>query len=165
MGVYNVKKLLTLFLAPILMLSLCSCLYVDYTYRDAVIASLPKYTSEVFYTSGGFQDYTDYAKYTYDSIPIENFETSEYFSAVTEKDVEEILLYLENFESWVETVGGELKDNYDFDKTVVRVGDFFYIETKYGQPIGDGTYDKFDNYDIYYFDIDAQILYYLHNNI
>ena len=62
-------------------------------------------------------------------------------------------------------IGEELKDNYDFDKNIVSEGDFFYIETKDGEPIGQGTYGKFDNYSVYYFDVDAQILYYFHNNI
>ncbi len=136
-----------------------------YSHQKSVISSLADYESKEFYTSGGFQDYTDYAKYTYDNIKIQDLETSEYFTKTTADDIEEILLHIDDFEGWVETCGGELKENYDFDKTIVTVGDFFYIETKDGEPISQGTYGKFDNYSVYYFDVDAQILYYFHNNI
>ncbi len=154
------KKLGFILSAIMLLLSLCGC-----TYQDPVLASLPEYKNEEFYTSGGFQDFTDYAKYTYDSITVETLESSKYFIVTTDEDMEEILSHIDNFEEWVETIGGELKENYDFDKTVVSEGDYFYIKTKDGEPLGEGTYGKFDNYSVYYFDVDAQILYYFHNNI
>lgn len=154
------KRFGLLLLTLSLLLCLCGCFY-----QDPVIGSLPDYNSRVFYTSGGFQDFTDYAKYYYDAITVQNLDASKYFSAVAAEDVEEILLHIDNFEDWVETIGRELKNGYDFDKTIVTEGDFFYIETKYGEPIGQGTYGKFDNYTVYYFDVDAQILYYFHNNI
>lgn len=135
------------------------------TYQDPILGSLPEYQSKEFYTSGGFQDYTDYAKYTYDFVPFEDLNASKYFTKTTIEDVEEILLHIDNFENWVEVIGDELKENYDFDKTVVSVGDYFYIRTKAGEPIGQGTYGKFSNYTVYYFDVDTKILYYFHNNI
>ena len=154
------KKIVLIILTFVLALGLFGCFYTD-----PVIDSLPDYESKVFYTSGGFQDYTDYAKYTYESITAQDFNDSKYFNAATTEDVEEILLHIENFEGWVDTVGGDLKENYDFDKILVSEGDFFYIKTKSGEPIGQGTYGKFDNYTVYYFDIDTQILYYFHNSI
>ena len=154
------KKIGVLLLAMILLLSLYGCFY-----QDPVLASLPRYQSEVFYTSGGFQDYTDYAKYTYDELSTEKFENSKYFTETSSEDIEEILLYIDDFEQWVEAVSGELEVNYDFDKNVVTEGDFFCIKTKEGQPIGERTYGKFENYTVYYFDIDTQVMYYFHNNI
>ena len=136
-----------------------------YSQQELVIASLPDYESKELYTNDGFQDYTDYAKYTYDNISIQDLESSEYFTITTADDVENIILFIEDFEGWVEACGGELKENYDFDKTIITDGDFFYIDTKEGESIGQGTYGKFDNYSVYYFDVDAQILYYFHNNI
>lgn len=130
----------------------------NHFFADRVLASLPKYESEEFYTSGGFQDYTDYAKYTYKTVPTRDLETSAYFRVTTAEAVEEILSYVENFEGWVEAVGGELKEHYDLDKTVISEGDYFYIALRDEQ-------GKFDNYTVYYFDVDAQILYYFHNNI
>lgn len=136
-----------------------------YSHQKSVISSLPDYESREFYTSGGFQDYTDYAKYFYDSITAQDLESSEHFTVTTDEDVEEILLHIDDFERAVAVTAEELRENYDFDKSIVSEGDFFYIETKEGEPIGQGTYDKFDNYSVYYFDIDAQILYYFHHNI
>lgn len=162
------KKLFIILSAVVLgFVLLLTSIFFGFLYfqQESVIASLPDYESKEFYTIDGFQDYTDYAKYTYDNISIHDLESSEYFSIVTSDDVEEILLYIDDFEGWVEACGGELKENYDFDKYIVSEGDFFYIETKEGEPIGQRTYRKFENYDVYYFDVDAQILYYFHNNI
>ena len=130
-GGKNMKKLGLLLLTLTLLLSLCGC-----SYQDPVLASLPDCKSKVFYTSGGFQDSTDYAKYTYESVTAQDLKESKFFSETTTDDVEEILLHIDNFEDWVETIGEELKDNYDFDKNIVSEGDFFYIKTKAGEPIG-----------------------------
>ena len=57
-------------------------------------------------------------------------------------------------------------DEYDFDTSVINEGDYVKIVTKEGQPInGDSTYGKYDNYSIYFFDIETLTLYYIHNNI
>ena len=136
-----------------------------YSHKDLIITTLPDYNNKEFYTSGGFQDFTDYAKYFYDNITAKDLESSEYFTMTTADDVEEILLHIDDFEGWVDVCGGELKENYDFDKSVINDGDFFYVKTKYEEPIGQSTYGKFDNYSVYYFDFETQILYYFHNNI
>ncbi|MBQ8183448.1 MAG: hypothetical protein IJ025_06065 [Clostridia bacterium] len=161
------KKFGTIILVLTLLFGLCGCSQWEsmFEYSDSVIDSLPEYNSEEFYTSGGFQDFTDYAEYSYDSVTVQDFEKSEYFSVTTEEDVKEIMLHIENFEEWVDIVGGELKANYDFDKNVVSEGDFFYIKTKDGEPIGEGTYGKFDSYTVYYFELDSQTLYYFHNKV
>ena len=154
------KKLVSLLLTLILLLGICAC-----SDSDTVIASLPKYSKEVLYTDGGFQDFTDYGKYFYESVTAQELEASEYFTAAAEEDVEEILSYIDDFENWVEAADEKLRDGYDFDKAIVSEGDFFCIITKDGEPIGDGAYGKFDDYTVYYFDLDAQILYYFHSNI
>lgn len=154
------KKAKAFIPAFILLICLCGC-----TYRDPVIASLPEYKISFLYTSGGFQDYTDYAEYYYDSVTAEDLEESEYLKAATAEDIDEILLYIEDFEDLVEAAGGELAENYGFDKALLSEGDFFCIKTRYGEPIGEGTYGRFDYYTVYYFDTDTQILYYFHNNI
>ena len=154
------KKLALFSLAFVLLLGV-----FVFFYRPPIFSGLPYYKSCEFYTSGGFQDFTDYEKYTFKSVTAENFKNSKYFTETTSDDVEEILLYIDDFEGWVAACGGELEENYDFDKSMVSEGDFFYIETKEGQPIGQGTYKKFDNYSVWYFDIGSQTLYYLHNNI
>ena len=117
------KKLGLLLLTLTLLLRVCGC-----SYQDPVLAALPDYKSKVFYTSGGFQDSTDYAKFTYESVTAQDLKESKFFSETTTDDVEEILLHIDNFEDWVETIGEELKQNYDFDKNIVSEGDFFYIK-------------------------------------
>ena len=154
------KKAAGILLIITLVLTLCSCYY-----SDPVIDSLPEYKNKSFYTSGGFQDYTDYAKYTYESVAVQEIKASKYFSMVTDEDIHEILLHIYNFEEWVKIIGGELENNYDFDINTVSAGDFFYIKTKAGQPIGQGTYGKYDYYTVYFFDVDTKILYYFHSNI
>lgn len=144
---------------------LVMCLFfIGCSNADPVIDSLPAYDSMVFYTCEGIQDHTDYAKYTFQSITEEQLQASNYFCTAKEENITEILQYVDNFESWVEVVGGELK-NYDFNKAIISEGDFFYIDTKDGEPIGQGTYGKFDHYSVYYFHLATQTLYYFHNNI
>ena len=121
---------------------------------DPVIDSLPMYEKSEFYTCGEFQDYTDYAKYYYDWVSEKTVMQSVYFSPVTSENRDELGEFLADFESWVELSGGELQENYDFDKTLIGVEDYFYIDAEKG----------FDNYSVYYFDLEAQILYYFHNN-
>ena len=156
----RMRKVVLMFLSVTLLLVVSAC-----AYTDPVIGSLPAYKTESFYTSGGFQDSTDYAKYTYESVTMQHLAFSDYFREVNADDIEEILLHIQNFEEWVQTVGAELQENYDFDQNTVSTGDYFYIKTKAGQPIGQSTYDKYDNYTVYYFDVDALTLYYFHNNI
>ena len=159
------KKILTIILYIILIIIGFSLWYFSF-FINPVLMSLPDYKTKSFYTSGGGGDYTDYAKYTFDSVNIKKLKKSKYFKKITNADVKEILLYINDFEKWVESTSSiELKENYDFDKNIVSKGDFFYIETKEGEPIGQGTYDKYDNYDVYYFDVENSILYYFHNNI
>lgn len=137
----------------------------DNAYSDPVIDSLPPYNNKEFYTSGGFQDYTDYAKYTFDEISVEDFELSEYFSVVTSDDIAELYSYMDNFENWVDEIGNELKENYDFNRKTITEGDFVYIKIKHNDPDEDLNYRKFDFYSIYLYDSETEVLYYFHNNI
>lgn len=129
-----------------------------FTPQDPVLDSLPDYTDKEYYTCGGFQDYTDYAKYTYRSTEAE-FTQNPYFLQVTEENIPKIRSYIVDFQEWVlcEDFPAEA---YDFDPSMVKEGDYFYILNKYDDP------DKeFDNYNVYYFCLETQILYYFHNNI
>ena len=132
---------------------------------DPVLRSLPRYRSKAFYTSGGFQDYTDYARYAYRSVSTRQLESSPYFSPVTAENTDELLLYIDDFEGWVRISGGELLANYDFERFIISEGDYCCIKSRFGEPIGQSTYGKFDSYNIYLFDFDTQTLYYFHNNI
>lgn len=128
--------------------------------QDQVLATLGKYDSKEFWTHGAFQDYTDYAKYQFSSV---SFEGNPYFSVVSESDLPIIRAFLDNFEKWVASIketdaADELAISYDFDRSLMDAGDFFYLYE-------DEDYPKFGCYDLYFFDSQTQVLYYFHSNI
>jgi len=127
--------------------------------KDSILASLPDYESREYYTSGGFQDFTDYGKYTYRIYETELM-ANPYFQQVTEEDLPKIHSYLDDFENWVAISSDFPQDAYDFDRSQVQPGDYCYILNRYEEPE-----KKFWHYDLYYFDLDAGILYYFHSNI
>ena len=128
--------------------------------QDQVLNSLGRLDSKEFYTSGGFQDYTDHGKYTYsDAAP----ESSPYFNPITPADREILWTFLDNFENWIDTIGysdptNEVVVQYAFDRSIVDDKDYFYIYE--GE-----NYPKFGCYDIWIFDTQANTLYYFHSNI
>lgn len=151
------KCVTSILLMAALITGLCGC-----TYIDPVVNLLTAYQSKDFYTSGGFQDYTDYAKYYYEGVDAQMLQRTGRFQEITEGDLATIISYIQDFECWVATVGGEVQENYDFDRSMLCAGNFYYIKSKYES---EGPERRFWNYNVYYFDLDAQILYYFHNNI
>ena len=127
--------------------------------KDPVLDSLPKYEKKEYYTSGGFQDFTDYAKYTY-QISESDILQSDSLRAVTEEDIPVILKYVEYFEGCVNVCQDFPSETYDFEKSIISTGDYFFVYNKYEEPER-----AFWNYNLYYFDVDASILYYFHTNI
>ena len=119
------KRLMTIVLVAAVLLGLCSCSYVD-----PIVNLLSAYKNRDFYTSGGWQDYTDYAKYYYEDIDAQILRQTGRFREVTEEDISTIMHYIVDFENWVEVIGGELKTNYDFDKTMIRTGNFLFYPVK-----------------------------------
>ena len=69
---YMRKHVVFLVVVSLITLLLASCAAPE----DKVLNSLGKYKSHVFYSEGTFQDFTDYAKYYYDSV---DFANNEYF--------------------------------------------------------------------------------------
>ena len=74
------KKLVVIVCLLVFVLSLASCVVAE----DKVIASLGKYEKREYFTSGGFQDYTDYAKYYYSSAEIVE---NPYLTKIQESDL------------------------------------------------------------------------------
>ena len=130
-------------------------------------SAAPKYVpngftkSEEHFDKDGFQDYTDFCIYTYDSADC--FINNSNYSIITDNDIENLKCYFDNFQGWMETE--ERLNEYSFDSNSISLGDYFHIETKEGEQIGGGKYAKYDNYDVYFFDIETMTLYYIHNNI
>lgn len=150
------KKLTAALFSLVLVVSLAGCSIP----KDDVLDSLGKYESKQFFTSGGFQDFTDYAKYCFDSV---DFSDNSYFQIITESSRENLEAHIDDFEKWVQAVrdtdaDNEVVVNYDFDRSVISDSDYIYI---YDDP----DYPEFGNYNVYYFDVETNILYYFHNNI
>lgn len=133
--------------------------------ENPVVASLPKYDSSDCYYSDGFQDYTDFRKYYYREQKdiIEGVEESQYFKSVTTKDIEELKSYFDNFEKWLEYV--DYKDEYDFQKEYIDTTDYFYIENKDTSEKYTGYPDKYSAYNVYFFDMQTKILFFIHSSI
>jgi hypothetical protein len=107
------KQIALVLVCVVLLLSISSCAVPE----DAVIASLGKYEKNEFFTSGGFQDYTDYAKYYFTSA---NIVENKYLNKVQETDFVIINTHLDDFEGWIETIknsesSSEVVVNYDFE--------------------------------------------------
>ena len=116
---------------------------------------------EEYYDKDGFQDYTDYAKYLYDSkdVIINNKE----YKKIEQDDIQNIIGYFEDFSGWVKAA--DRLSEFDFDINNINEGDYVKIKTKEGQKIANGKYETYDNYSVYFFDIETLTLYYIHNNI
>lgn len=157
----NVKRIIAAVCLIVFALAFTSCSVPE----DKVLSSLGKYEKEEYFSSGGFQDFTDYAKYWYSSAKVEG---NKFFKKINETNLDTIDTYLDDFEQWIEAVkqadaSSEVVVNYDFDRGIVDTEDYFYIDSE-EITWDDGT-TSFASYDVYYFDINTQVLYYFHNNI
>lgn len=130
------------------------------TRQEQVLSSLGHYEFHHFYSSGGFQDYTDYAVYTFSDADLTD---NPYFAPLTQEDQETVAAFLDNFENWIEIIRdsdprNEVVLHYDFDRSILDAGDSFYI-------FEDADYPEFGCYDVWLFDAQTSVLYYFHNNI
>lgn len=121
------------------------------------------YKDKKEYYGEGFQDYVDYCKYLYDNEFDDKFCNNKLYNKVRKEDIDNIKGYFENFEGWMETE--DRLDEYDFKQESISAGDYIYISTKEGEPIGESAYGKYDNYSICFYDIETHILYYIHSNM
>lgn len=157
----NTKRIMATVCLLILVLSFVSCAAPE----DIVIASLGEYEKHVFFTSGGFQDYTDYAKYYFTATITTG---NKYLKKIQETDFSLINTHLDDFEGWIEAIknsepSNEVVVNYDFDRKIIDAEDYFYIESE--EHTWDDGHTSLVNYNIYFFDTQTQVLYYFHNNI
>ena len=156
-----IRKLAAALICLIFLLCIASCAVP----KNEVIASLPKYKKKEFFTSGGFQDYTDYAKYYYTSA---NVAENQYLNKIQESDFSIIDTHLDDFEGWIETIGNndpssEVVVNYDFDRGIIDMEDYFCLDSE-EHTWSDG-HTSLVRYNIYFFDTQTQVLYFFHNNI
>lgn len=121
------------------------------------------FDSEEHWDENGFQDYTDYCKYFYNENADVWFKNHSDYKEVKDENKKNIVSYFDNFKLWMETENR--MEEYSFDTAMISEGDFFYLKTKEGEKIGNGVYKKFDNYSLYFYDVDSHTLVYIHNNI
>ena len=77
-------------------------------------------------------------------------------TAININDVEEIKSYFEDFEGWGEFE--DYKEHYDFKCEWIDTADYFYIESK-------DEFNKYESYNVYFFDVQTSVLYFIHSNI
>lgn len=162
------KLFLSKALKRLAFIGLCICILAVVActaMSDRVIVSLGNYEKREFYTSGGFQDFTDYAKYYYSSARAAE---NEYLKRIQETDMSTINRHLDDFDSWVEAVrksdaSNELVAHFDFSREIIDTEDYFYIVSE--ERTLDDDYTMLVKYNMYLFDTQTQILYYFHNNI
>lgn len=160
--VSRIKKRTAFFaLITLLLLGFSSCALAE----DEVRKSLGECIRYEFCSEGGFQDYTDYGKYFYQEV---DFSENEYFHIIQPDDLAVINRLLDNFEGWIkmyrqEDPAKEIVVHYDFNRSVIDCGDYAHIVfEEHTWPSGD---TGIANYDIYFFDVQTNTLYYFHNNI
>ena len=152
-------KRLAIFLCVfVLLLSLTGCFVNSRT--DSILDSLGKYDSKQHWTSGEFQDYTDFGIYVYPYIDLTE---TPYFAPISSDDITTICEYLDDFDKWIaihqeQSPNDELVINYAFDRSIIDTTDCFYI---YANRNGAILFD----YDVWFLDMQTNTLYYFHNNI
>ena len=131
--------------------------YIDQGYIGNNDPKKGYYKKEEYFDKEGFQDFTDYCKYYYEDKYDAKFAEDEKYSKVEEEDIPKVLEYFEEFEGWMLP---KRANEYDFDKSQITAGDYVRIESKYIE--GTSIYASFN---VYLYDIETNILYYIHNNI
>ncbi len=127
------------------------------TYTDSVIKTLPEYTYSEEYYSDGARDYTDYCKYYYSNNDIlESIETNDRFQKVTFENIDTVKNYIRNYNNRIKD--SKNNDKYDFSINQISEDNYFYFISK-------NESNPLNDYDLYYFDKDKQVLYYFHSNI
>ena len=158
------KKLTVLLWIFALLLSASSCSIPSgrhiVTRQDKVLASIGEYENKQFWRHGWFQDFTDFGIYTFASA---NLEDNPYFSVVTEEDIVTIDGYIAHFEKCIDSLktkdpADKLVLHYAFDHSIIDTGDFFYIYK-------DDHFFQYSDYDLWFFDVQTNTLYYFHYNI
>ncbi len=156
----RIKSAVILGFVLILLTSLFAC---DFQHSDPKYVISGYESKSEHYQKSGFQDYADYCVYRYNASAVENFENSEYYTQVKDRDVSRIKSYFDDFRARMEA--GDRLDEYDFDSSVVNEGDFFNL---YDEALDSGVAGVpvvYGNYNLCLFDKETATLYYIHANI
>lgn len=105
------------------------------------------------------KDSFEYIKYYYNESNDVKFINNENYQELSEEDVDYLSKYFKRFEKLFEY--DDNKDTkYDFDINDIKSGDFYILDSKY-----ENEDEKYDNYTVYYYNLNKHILYYLHFNM
>lgn len=159
------KRRLLMFLGIVVAIVLAFGLYVRLLLESTAQGYLPGMIDIESYHSDFGRDSVEYQKYIYKDTERlrKKLKNHRNFVSVTDDDIEYIISFFDDFESWVETEG--FTSQYDFDKSCVDTGDYFYaenVETYGDHPDFKNNYRA---YDVYYFDMQSMALYYIHIDI
>jgi len=145
------KVMLIVFLLLTLLLHSCAFLLPE----DDVLQSLGEYGNKEEGVNAGFRDVTIYIKYYYDDIDLTG---NNYFDPVTEENLSVLGEYVADFEKWVACVKeSEAFHFYDFSLENADDQDYLYLLDE-----SDEGLDK-EDYKIYFFDSQTNVLYYFRN--
>lgn len=149
-----IKMLLLLQFLVIIFFNFTAC-----KYESSVMTTLPEYSDCDKY-SYGTRDYIDYYKYYYTSNDdiLESIENNKSFQKVTNDNIDDINKCIKYFNSRINNSTDDLRDNYDFLTSQIKDDDYFcFIFSDKSNP--------FNDFDLYYFDKETQILYYFHSDV
>ncbi len=142
------KRTLLIILSISLVFAFTACT----TQNDKVLRSLGKYTKICFETHGGTQDYTDYAKYQFESPALED---NPYLKKIDDSSLASFKNHLDVYEPFIYNYCFDI--HYDFVRGFISDTDYIYI---YDDP----SYPEYGNYSIWFYDFETNILYYFHSN-
>lgn len=140
------KRFICALTAVIMLMLLPGCSYSTYIRKG--------YVSADEYWEDAVQDFTHYCKYYYSSNDL--FEKDSAYRIVTDEDIPTIRGIVEDFSGRMES--GDRLDVFDFSMNLVNAGDYFALKYKYPET-------PLSNYDLFYFDVESHVLYFMHSNV
>lgn len=159
----NLKNLIIiLLLAPILFILIiimigfiCGLVWsiLPMHYKDKMVLK-GYYEKEEHFQKDGFQDHTDYCKYFYKKSDNDKFINSTKYEIVKEENIESLKNYFNDTRKFMNMEGRS--NDFDFDNDIISTGDYYYLDLK--EP-------GYNNYNVYFYDIETHVLYYIHSNI
>lgn len=129
-------------------------------YNDSVIMSLPNYKKNNCYFYGESPQFTDYCKFYFNKNIESSVKENEKFIKIDSSGIDEIKEYFNSYFNSVKQT--DFYEKYDFDISQISVDDYIYIVDKSDD---NESLKKFDYYNIYYYDVSKNIVYYIHNNV
>lgn len=146
------KSISLVLLSILVILNFSGCIIFN-DVENKTILDLPNYVSKDMYSNGGWQDILIFNKYYYDNVDTDTLDNGKYLQEITVYNIGKVKNYVKEYEGWIECSSDETKEHYDFDKSMIQKGDYYYIE--------DDRPD-IEAFNVYYFDVESQHLYYMH---